>query len=251
MRSLKRLSPDRGSIGLKASTLAGLLLLAGPLLLAGCGHDRLPVAGPAEFVEGDVRVDHQLRFAPGSDTLAAADRQRLVRFLAGIDPGADGAIEISIGPGGSGQAERLTHLQAILTAEGRGSSGRVHAHPHPDVAVLSVEQDVVLPTRCAGAGLWDSDIADGTEGLPIGCTTSMNLEAMIDDREDLVRGRPLGPAAAAPAAEIARRYLSSRSADRSGGHPDGDDVLPLPDAAYEPGSDAPMSAPPSGDPAVR
>lgn len=184
--------------------LKTMAVLSG-LLLAGCGHDRLPAAGPAEFVKTDVHLDHQVRFSTGRDSLTAADRQQLARFLAEADPEADGDISISIGPGNS---RRLTYLQDLLMAEGRGWSSRVEPHRGPDIAILSIDHEVLLPTRCAGAGLWDSDIADSSEGLPLGCTTSMNLSAMIDNRDDLLRGRPLGPAAAAPAVDIARHYLS-------------------------------------------
>lgn len=180
------------------------------LLLAGCAGDRLPAAGPAEFASERLHLEHEIRFAEGSETLSPVDIERMKSFLVDADPAGDGDILVRVG---AGQEERSTYLQALLRSEGRQASGGIDPAQPQDRAVLSIERDLALPTRCAGDGLWGSDIATDREGLPIGCTTSMNLSAMIDDTGDLVRGHPLGPAAAAPAADLARAYLS-RFADR-------------------------------------
>lgn len=207
---------------------ARIMLLTG-LVLAGCAHDRLPAAGPAEFASEALRIEHEIRFAEGGPSLSPIDRERLIRFLADADPNNDGLIVISVG---RGQGERLMYLQALLRSGGRQASGTVDPHQPENRAVMSVEQDLALPTRCTGEGLWDSDIANDSEGLPLGCTTSKNLAAMIDDPEDLTHGRPLGPAAAAPAADLARAYLS-RFADPLAGIPDVDRIGPTPDGVDE------------------
>ncbi len=43
--------------------------------------------------------------------------------------------------------------------------------------------------------------------LPPGCANAYNLERMVERKADLFHGRKLGPAAAAPVARAARRYL--------------------------------------------
>lgn len=43
--------------------------------------------------------------------------------------------------------------------------------------------------------------------LPPGCANAYNLERMVERKADLFQGRKPGPAAAAPVARAARRYL--------------------------------------------
>jgi hypothetical protein len=67
------------------------------------------------------------------------------------------------------------------------------------------ERYAMVPEAClvhdpAGVGL-------GEDRLPPGCANAYNLERMADRGGDLVRGRPLGPAAAAPAARAAQSYI--------------------------------------------
>ncbi len=216
------------------------LLLAG-LLLGGCAVERLPATGPAEFTAETIHLAHEVRFSEDSPTLSSVDRERLILFLAKADPHGDGDVEITIMPG---QDERLMHLRAVLAAEGRKPSATFDPHRRPNVAVLSIKQDLQHPTRCAGPELWDSDLAIDTEGLPIGCTTSMNLRAMMDDPGDLAHGRQPGPAAAAPAADLARDYLS-RFAAPSAGIPDNGQTGQDPSAVDLPGSAASSKAPSS------
>ncbi|EKF17678.1 hypothetical protein [Nitratireductor pacificus] len=56
--------------------------------------------------------------------------------------------------------------------------------------------------------------------LPPGCANAYNLQRMVESERDLVEGRRMGPAAAAPVARAARRYL----------HPD-DTSIPVGGAA--------------------
>jgi hypothetical protein len=43
--------------------------------------------------------------------------------------------------------------------------------------------------------------------LPPGCANAANLEAMVERKRDLVHGRRLGPAPAAPSARAAQHYI--------------------------------------------
>ncbi|MER9967717.1 hypothetical protein [Mesorhizobium sp. M0060] len=52
--------------------------------------------------------------------------------------------------------------------------------------------------------------------LPPGCANAFNLQRMSESQRDLVEGRRIGPAAAAPTARAARRYLDGEEAPIGG-----------------------------------
>ncbi len=56
----------------------------------------------------------------------------------------------------------------------------------------------------------------GLSRLPPGCANNYNLQRMAERKGDLLHGRPLGPAPAAPAASAARRYINNRGEVRGG-----------------------------------
>jgi hypothetical protein len=51
------------------------------------------------------------------------------------------------------------------------------------------------------------------EKLPLGCANALNLARMIERPADLQRGRPMGPALAAPVARAAEAYVNGYTAD--------------------------------------
>lgn len=57
----------------------------------------------------------------------------------------------------------------------------------------------------------------GGDRLPPGCANAYNLQRMAERKRDLTQGRPLGPAAAAPASRAAQRYIDGREAPTLGG----------------------------------
>jgi hypothetical protein len=52
--------------------------------------------------------------------------------------------------------------------------------------------------------------------LPPGCANAYNLQRMVENERDLVEGRPLGPAPAAPSVRAARRYIYGEEAPLGG-----------------------------------
>ncbi|KUM28961.1 hypothetical protein AU467_01565 [Mesorhizobium loti] len=52
--------------------------------------------------------------------------------------------------------------------------------------------------------------------LPAGCANAYNLQRMAESQRDLVEGRQMGRAAAAPSARAARRYLDGEEAPVGG-----------------------------------
>jgi hypothetical protein len=64
---------------------------------------------------------------------------------------------------------------------------------------------VLAPDACLTPDLTDNRL--GAPRLPPGCANAYNLQRMADRQGDLVRGRPLGPAPASPAARAAQKYI--------------------------------------------
>ena len=63
----------------------------------------------------------------------------------------------------------------------------------------------VVPDACLSYGPGDVGPAGGR--LPAGCANAYNLMRIVERERDLLRGRKLGPAPAAPAARAAQRYI--------------------------------------------
>lgn len=66
------------------------------------------------------------------------------------------------------------------------------------------ERHALVPDACLA---YAEEIGPGGERLPPGCANAVNLMRMVESERDLVRGRKLGPAPAAPAATAAQRYI--------------------------------------------
>jgi hypothetical protein len=66
--------------------------------------------------------------------------------------------------------------------------------------------------------------------LPPGCANAYNLQRMAERQSDLVRGRPLGAAPAAPTARAAQEYIygakSTQPGTLGGGLPSGPGTVP-------------------------
>lgn len=57
----------------------------------------------------------------------------------------------------------------------------------------------------------------GPERLPPGCANNANLQAMVERKRDLKRGRPLSPALAGPVAGASQRYTDKQNPTLGGG----------------------------------
>ena len=91
----------------------------------------------------------------------------------------------------------------------------------PDYTYIDVVSEnghvkrVLVPEACLTEN--DSGAASlGPRRLPPGCANNYNLQRMAERKGDLLHGRPLGPAPAAPAARAARRYINDRGEVRGG-----------------------------------
>jgi hypothetical protein len=83
-----------------------------------------------------------------------------------------------------------SYYQSVPLGVSAGSGGR--------------ERHALVPDACLNYG---HDVGPAGERLPAGCANAYNLMRMVEREQDLVRGRKLGPAPAAPAARAAQRYI--------------------------------------------
>jgi hypothetical protein len=79
--------------------------------------------------------------------------------------------------------------------------------------VVRQAKTVVAPDACL-----TPDVNEQPLYLPPGCANNLNLQMMVERPSDLAHGRRPGPAAAAPAAHAAQRYLyGATEAERKSG----------------------------------
>jgi len=83
------------------------------------------------------------------------------------------------------------------------SSGYVRV-PTSSYARPDQVRQVLMPEACLAPDPTDTQLAPR---LPPGCANAANLEAMAERKSDLVRGRRIGAAPAAPAARAAQAYI--------------------------------------------
>lgn len=77
------------------------------------------------------------------------------------------------------------------------------------------ERYALVPDACLDYG--SGDVGPAGERLPAGCANAYNLMRMVEREQDLLRGRKLGLAPAAPAARAAQRYIDGTDTAIGGG----------------------------------
>ena len=143
--------------------------------------------------------------SPGaSDSLAA--------FLDEVDP--DGKAEIYLDAAGPFQNDRLDAVADILAAQGRTASGTGGAVASDLGVTVTVADDILLPASCMDHDQWPDPSLP-----PSSCTTALTLVRMMEDPDDLLRGRELGPASSASAAAAVARHRDSKAASAAGERP--------------------------------
>lgn len=84
----------------------------------------------------------------------------------------------------------------------------------PDYAIRVAPSDhgmVALPPPCPS---WATEITDPFDNQPIpqfGCSNARNLAIMVDQPQDLIKGRDLGPASAVTTIGAIRRYNNNQT----------------------------------------
>jgi type IV pilus biogenesis protein CpaD/CtpE len=78
------------------------------------------------------------------------------------------------------------------------------------------QRHVLVPNACLTADPTDTAARLGPH-LPPGCANAHDLLTMVEHDRDLVEGRPLGPAPAAPSARAAQKYIDGVEAPLGAG----------------------------------
>jgi pilus assembly protein CpaD len=154
------------------------------------------------------RVD--VRFAPGSSQLLAADAARLRRLAATGKIGPGDRVTVSAAGGPALAAARFDSVAAELL------SYRVVATELPlgvvpaNRAIVQTGRYLVTTPRCPNWSKASATDFANTNASNFGCATATNLARMVASPADLAEGRPLGLADALPAAAAVQRYQSDK-----------------------------------------
>lgn len=180
-----------------ALAISAALLAVG---LAGCAAKMPSPPGTDRYLVEPVRLSHQVAFAPDAGQLSAAEGLRLVDFLNEVDPDGDGSVYLDAR--GDSQNERIAAVASVLDKLGRETRGSSAGLGDEHGVTVTLVQDVVLPESCLNGDQWpDPRLA------PASCTQSLTLIEMVEDPDDLLRGRTMGPALSETAARAAARHL--------------------------------------------
>lgn len=160
-----------------------------------------------QFVVEPVMMTHEVYFPPGETRLSAEEKARLSRFLDSLDQ--DRAGTLFLDGAGALASDRHDAVERYIQTTGRRQAARNQrqASLRSDVVLLSLRRNVILPSACLDADGWP--VADL---LPANCANELNLLEMVENRRDLLQGRHLGPAPAAPAGDLARQHINRFSA---------------------------------------
>jgi hypothetical protein len=190
--------------GIRQSALAASLALA-VVGLTGCAAEMPSPPANNQYVLEPIRLTHQITFASGGAELSPAEGLRLVEFLDEIDP--DGEATIYLDARGPGKDQRLDVVASVLGKLGRKTSGGGASDGIEQGVTLTLAQDVILPQACLSSDQWPDPRLP-----PASCTQALTLVQMVEDQNDLLRGRALGPALSQTAANAAARHLGRSGA---------------------------------------
>ena len=165
-----------------------------------------------------VLIDHEVRFAPGSGTLAADERDRLMVFLRRHDVDYNDDLYVEVGGLGGdrvGRArraaiEQVLRREHLQLAEGSAPAGALMSSPGG--VTLTVGRYVVVPPNCPDWRKPSGFDPNNTVSSNFGCATETNLGLMVADPRDLVVGRSIGPGEGGRAAASVARYRSGKVA---------------------------------------
>ena len=182
--------------------LLGAAALA-TVALSACASPAPPAPDEERFIVQPVILDHQIVFAPDEqDHPSGVELDRLQSFLVEIDADRSGTIFVEGNITKSAMARRAA-VEDVIQSTGR-RLGDVRDRDLPsDVVAVRIRRNLVLPTSCLDGDGWPTP-----EDLPPRCINDMNLMTMIENERDLLQGRSLGLAPAAPAGDVIRNYLS-------------------------------------------
>ena len=185
----------------KTSSLAVTLAAAA---LVGCTAEAPSPPGNDRFLVEPIRLTHRVTFVRGQSELSPAEAYELAAFLEEAD--ADRRADIYLDARGSEKNGRIDAVGTALGDLGRESAGTGGGEGTEHGVTVTVLQDVVLPEACLDSDGWPEPHLP-----PASCTTALTLVDMVENPDDLLRGREMGPALSETAASAAARHLQRRA----------------------------------------
>ncbi len=192
---------ERSRRAILAGPAAAFLSLAS---LAGCSPDLPPRPSADHLLVEPVRLSHRVTFPDGTVEPGPEAAEELALFLNDVDP--DGRAEIYLDAQGPLRNFRLDAVAGLLDYLGRSSSGAGGVTAADFAVTVTVVDDVFLPASCMDGDQWPHP-----DLPPASCTHALTLIRMVEDPDDLLQGRELGPALSITAAKAASRYLQRRT----------------------------------------
>jgi len=186
--------------------LAAALLLG----MTACASQYTETEAPKALTLDNVSRRFDVRFAPGSNRLLAADAARLRGLAAGGAIDASDPVTVAAAGSPALAEARFETIAALLLpyriVPGARSVGGVPANR----AIIETGRYLVSLPPCPN---WSKsppiDFANA-HASNWGCTTAVNLGMMVASPGDLVEGRPLGMADATPAVSAIQRYQQDK-----------------------------------------
>ena len=176
----------------------GIVIVAG-LWLAGCATPQPPTEAELNTeMPNRVRVTFEKRslavhFAPGSEAPDAAQISAMNVLLATGDLGRGDTVRIDY-PDGPLAKARAAMLSAALAREGLVPTINLAPAVPADQLRLELDHAVASVPNCPNWSDAPGNPMTNALHSDFGCTTALNLAAMVADPHDLIAGRPMGPA---------------------------------------------------------
>lgn len=175
-------------------------LMVAAMAIQGCVAEMPSPPGADRFLVEPIRLTHRVPLAGNIKTLTTDQLDQLATFLEEADP--DGRADIYLDARGPGKNDRMDAVAAALGELGRKSEGSGGGEGIEEGVTVTLLQDVILPESCLNGDDWpDPDLP------PASCTQALTLVRMVEDQDDLLHGRTMGPALSESAANAAARHL--------------------------------------------
>lgn len=187
--------------------LIAAALLAG---LSACASQYTESEWPKDITLNDARGHVDLRFAPGSARLAAADVGRLRAMAARGDIApSDRVVVATGGPPRLAQARVASVAEVLLPYRIVTTQGPLAPLP-PNRGVMTVGRYLVNLPDCPNWSKYPPVLFTNTHASNFGCSTAVDLAAMVASPADLAEGRRAGLPDAIPAAAAVQRFQSDK-----------------------------------------
>ena len=191
-----------------------LLGVAVTLALAACAPpaaDFTESEWPKQLTLDDATTQFDIRFAPGSSRLAAADAARLRALAANGSIAPADRVLVAAAGGPDLAAARVAAISSELLRYGVVARSLSRAAVAPNRATVEVVRYLVTLPPCPNWSKEPSYDFDNSTHSNFGCANVSDLGRMVASPSDLAAGSPLGPAEGMPAAAAVNRYLSDKA----------------------------------------